>query len=63
LGRFGTPEDMAGAALFIASPLAGWITGTALHVIGGALAAADWYGDPKGLWTNVPAITGNGFNF
>lgn len=63
LGRFGKPEDMAGAALFLASPLAGWITGTALHVDGGALAAAGWYRDPKGFWTNVPVITGNGFNF
>ena len=63
LGRFGRPADMAGAALFLASPLAAWITGTALHVDGGALAAAGWYRDPKGLWTNVPVITGNGFNF
>lgn len=63
LGRFGQPEDMAGAALFLASPLSGWVTGTTLHVDGGALAAAGWYRDPKGTWTNVPVITGNGFNF
>jgi NAD(P)-dependent dehydrogenase (short-subunit alcohol dehydrogenase family) len=63
LGRFGQPADVAGAALFLASPLAAWITGTALHVDGGALAAAGWYRDPKGFWTNVPVITGNGFNF
>ena len=63
LGRFGQPEDMAGAALFLASPLSGWVTGTTLHVDGGALAAAGWYRGPKGTWTNVPVITGNGFNF
>ncbi|MNZ43446.1 4-formylbenzenesulfonate dehydrogenase TsaC1/TsaC2 [compost metagenome] len=63
LGRFGQPDDMAGAALFLASPLSGWVTGTTLHVDGGALAAAGWYRDPKGTWTNVPVITGNGFNF
>jgi NAD(P)-dependent dehydrogenase (short-subunit alcohol dehydrogenase family) len=63
LGRFGQPEDLAGAALFLASPLSGWVTGTTLHVDGGALAAAGWYRDPKGTWTNVPVITGNGFNF
>ena len=63
LGRFGQPEDMAGAALFLASPLSGWVTGTTLHVDGGALAAAGWYRDPKGTWTNVPVISGNGFNF
>ncbi|HEY4545027.1 MAG TPA: SDR family NAD(P)-dependent oxidoreductase [Pedomonas sp.] len=63
LGRFGTPEDMAGTALFLASDLAGWITGTTVNVDGGALAAAGWYRDPKGMWTNVPVVTGNGFNF
>lgn len=63
LGRFGTPEDMAGTALFLASDLAGWITGSTINVDGGALAAAGWYRDPKGMWTNVPVISGNGFNF
>ena len=63
LGRFGTPEDMAGTALFLASGLAGWITGATINVDGGALAAAGWYRDQKGMWTNVPVVTGNGFNF
>lgn len=63
LGRFGEPNDIAGAALFLASPFAAWVSGTALHVDGGALAAAGWYRDPKGFWTNIPVVTGNGFNF
>lgn len=63
LGRFGVAGDIAGAALFLASPLAAWITGTTLHVDGGALAAAGWYRDPNGFWTNLPVVTGNGFNF
>lgn len=63
LGRFGKPEDAAGAALFLASDLASWITGTTINLDGGALAAGGWYRDPKGLWTNVPVVTGNGFNF
>lgn len=63
LGRFGTPEDAAGAALFLASPLAGWVSGTTLHVDGGALAAGGWYRDARGVWTNMPVITGNGLNF
>lgn len=63
LGRFGKPEDAAGAALFLASELSSWITGTTINLDGGALAAGGWYRDPKGLWTNVPVVTGNGFNF
>ena len=63
LGRFGEPRDAAGAALFLASDLASWITGTTINLDGGALAAGGWYRDPKGLWTNVPVVSGNGFNF
>jgi len=36
-GRFGTPEEIAHAALFLASPWAGWITGQTLVVDGGQL--------------------------
>ncbi len=63
LGRFGTPQDAAGSALFLASEMAAWITGTTIHLDGGALAAGGWYRDPKGLWTNLPVVSGNGFNF
>lgn len=35
LGRFGQPEDIASAVAFLASPQAGYITGTTLHVNGG----------------------------
>ena len=35
LNRFGTPNDMAGAALFLASPLAAYIIGQTLVVDGG----------------------------
>ncbi len=37
--RLGEPEDIAGAALFLASDLATWITGQTLVVDGGALVA------------------------
>jgi len=32
LGRLGKPEDVAAVSLFLASPQAGYITGTTLHV-------------------------------
>ena len=61
LGRFGQPSDCAGAALYLASPLAAWVTGTTLNVDGGALAAGGWMQAPGGTWTTIPLITGNGF--
>ncbi len=38
LGRFGRPEDVAAAVLFLASPAAGYITGQTLVVDGGLTA-------------------------
>ncbi|RKF47445.1 3-oxoacyl-ACP reductase FabG [Paraburkholderia fungorum] len=35
LGRLGSPDDIAHAVVFLASPQAGYITGTTLHVNGG----------------------------
>jgi 3-oxoacyl-[acyl-carrier protein] reductase len=37
LGRLGVPEDVAYAALFLATPMASYITGTTLDVNGGML--------------------------
>jgi 3-oxoacyl-[acyl-carrier protein] reductase len=39
-GRLGRPEEVAQAVLFLASPLAGWITGQTLVVDGGQLLGA-----------------------
>jgi 3-oxoacyl-[acyl-carrier protein] reductase len=36
-GRLGTPEEVANVALFLASPLASWVTGQTLVVDGGQL--------------------------
>src|SRR5437773_5429870 len=38
LGRVGEPDDIANAAMFLASAEAAWITGTVLRVDGGLLA-------------------------
>jgi NAD(P)-dependent dehydrogenase (short-subunit alcohol dehydrogenase family) len=62
LGRFGTPDDLAGAALFLASDLSAWVTGTTIHVDGGALAAGGFYRTPSGSWTNLPVVTGGGID-
>jgi 3-oxoacyl-[acyl-carrier protein] reductase len=39
MGRLGTPQDIAGAALFLASPLAAYIIGQTLPVDGGLVLA------------------------
>jgi len=35
LGKLGIPEDIAHAVSYLASPLAGYVTGQELHVNGG----------------------------
>jgi NAD(P)-dependent dehydrogenase (short-subunit alcohol dehydrogenase family) len=60
LGRFGTPDDMAGCAVFLASDLSAWVTGTTIHCDGGALAAGGFYRVPDNGWTNTPIVTGSG---
>jgi NAD(P)-dependent dehydrogenase (short-subunit alcohol dehydrogenase family) len=39
LGRLGTGDDVADACLFLASPLARWITGAELVVDGGVMTS------------------------
>jgi NAD(P)-dependent dehydrogenase (short-subunit alcohol dehydrogenase family) len=54
LGRFGQPDDAAGAVLFLASDLSNFVTGTTVHVDGGTLAASGWFPTEEGGWTNRP---------
>ena len=37
LGRWGRPQDVAGAALYLASPEAAFVTGQAINVNGGVV--------------------------
>jgi NAD(P)-dependent dehydrogenase (short-subunit alcohol dehydrogenase family) len=54
VGRFGTPDDVAGVALFLASDLSAFVTGTTVHADGGSLAAGGWFRRDDGAWTNRP---------
>ena len=52
LGRFGTPGDMAGICLFLASPLAAYVSGANLVAHGG--------GERPAFLTAVERVTGHG---
>lgn len=54
LGHFGQPSDIAGVALFLASELSGFVTGTTVHADGGTFAAGGWFPTEEGAWTNRP---------
>ncbi len=56
VGRPGWPEEQARAVLFLASPLASFVTGTNLPVDGGTLARNGWlWARPDGRFTNRPS--------
>jgi len=50
LGRTGSHEELSNAVLFLASDLSSFITGTALHVDGGAWASSGWTRWPGDDW-------------
>jgi NAD(P)-dependent dehydrogenase (short-subunit alcohol dehydrogenase family) len=54
MGRFGEPEEVARAALFLASDDASFVTGHTLAVDGGYLAGGLWSGAPGVLPTPLP---------
>jgi NAD(P)-dependent dehydrogenase (short-subunit alcohol dehydrogenase family) len=47
MGRAGHVDEMAGAAVFLASDLSSYITGQTIHVDGGTQAASGWYHNPQ----------------
>ena len=46
MGRAGHVDEMAHAAVFLASEMSSYITGQTMHVDGGTSAAAGWYHHP-----------------
>jgi len=48
MGRPGHVDELAGAAVFLASRLGSYVTGQTLHVDGGTAAAGGWYHHPDG---------------
>jgi NAD(P)-dependent dehydrogenase (short-subunit alcohol dehydrogenase family) len=57
MGRAGHVDEMAGAAVFLASDLASYITGQTSHVDGGTQAASGWYHHPEtGAYSLGPTI-------
>ena len=47
MGRPGNVDEMAGAAVFLASDMSSYITGQTIHVDGGTQAASGWYHNPQ----------------
>jgi NAD(P)-dependent dehydrogenase (short-subunit alcohol dehydrogenase family) len=55
MGRAGHVDEMAGAAVFLASNLSGYVTGQTIHVDGGTHAAGGWYHHPvSGVYSLGP---------
>jgi 3-oxoacyl-[acyl-carrier protein] reductase len=47
MGRLGHVDEMAGAAVFLASDMSRYITGQTIHVDGGTQAASGWHHNPQ----------------
>jgi 3-oxoacyl-[acyl-carrier protein] reductase len=57
LARKGVAADVGNSALFLASEMSSYITGTTLHPDGGALAGSGWLNWPGTGWTARPPLS------
>lgn len=52
MGRAGRIGDISGCAVFLASGLSSYVTGTTLHPDGGTFASSGWFNWPDAGWAN-----------
>ena len=57
LGRRGIDEECGMAAVFLASKMASYVTGTIMPVDGGTWASSGWVRDSKDKWILPPEVT------
>ncbi|AIT80560.1 hypothetical protein JI59_12655 [Novosphingobium pentaromativorans US6-1] len=57
MGRFGVPRDHAGVAVFLATELSSWVTGSSVVVDGGGLVGGPFRLSPDDKWTNMGVVT------
>jgi 3-oxoacyl-[acyl-carrier protein] reductase len=54
MGRVGAFEDAGGCAIFLASNLSSFVTGSTLHPDGGAISSSGWFNWPDDGYLNHP---------
>jgi 3-oxoacyl-[acyl-carrier protein] reductase len=59
LGRLGKVQDHAGAAIYLATDLSAWVSGSCIIVDGGGFTGNVFQRTPEGRWTNMPIVTGD----
>jgi len=57
--RYGRPEDHAGAAVYLATDLSSWVTGSEMFVDGGSHNQNIFKRTPEGRWTVMGVVTGS----
>ena len=60
MGRPGHVDDLAGAAVFLAGDLSGYVTGQTIHVDGGTQASSGWYHHPENGLLRARAVLNRG---